>query len=400
MTDSFGNNSQKFEFEWCEKGYKIHSVENYDLVLTLDTDDKNNYSVVMSTNRNIQGQLWEVLPYNNRNSHNSYGLVIRSKVLNYNKNDTVGKPMYLSYTDDKISITTNRTDNTKLLFKSLGNWKRFGQAYMEHLNWTYQDNYILERAFDNYNYNMKLGLKRSADEFSNIYVYNGYELVINQYGGNMQDQTTETHEGSESVSDNKDKLKFADVHMGHAACELMATYNGMKLSDVIPNDGCTTSFFTLAAEFEINNLYISSSGYWGSDPGKIADCLDSYNVRYDLAESIDNIDNELFYNSNVKSTIISYRFNDKTVDYFLKFLGVHNTVKFALHSYVAVNDGCSSKYPLLTVNRGSNHNYTESYNRTTINDIEKDEGGINAYYASNGKYIQDTRSFDVGYILY
>jgi hypothetical protein len=70
---------------------------------------------------------------------------------------------------------------------------------------------------------------------------------------------------------------------------------------------------------------------------------------------------------------------------------MHNTIKFALHSYVAVNDGRSSKYPLFMVNHGSIHNYTESYDRTTINDIEKDEGGMNSFYASNSKYIQDTR---------
>ena len=63
-------------------------------------------------------------------------------------------------------------------------------------------------------------------------------------------------------------------------------------------------------------------------------------------------------------------------------------------------DKLVAQYPLFTINRGSNHTYTESYNRTSVNDIDKDEGGMNAYYSSNSKYIQDTRSFDVGYILY
>ena len=395
LTDSTSSDLQKFEFEWCKTGYKIHSAENYGLVLTLDIDDNNEYVIVMNNDLNLQGQLWEVLPFNNQNTNGSYGLVFRSKILKYNNNSSIGKPMYLSYTNNRISITTDRKDNTNLLLKPLGNWKRFGQAYMEHLNWTYQNNYILERAFDNYNYNMKLGLKNTDDEFSNVFVYNDYELVINQYGGNMQNQN-----GSHSVSDNKDKLKFADVHMGHAACELMATYNGMKLADAISSDDCRTSFFSLAVEFEINNLYITSSGYWGSNPKKIADCLDSYNVRYTTADSIEDVDNELFNNHTVKSSIVSYKFNDRTVDNIMKFLGVYNTPKFALHSYVAVNDGRSSMYPLFTINRGSNHTYTESYNRTSVNDIEKDEGGMNAYYSSNSKYIQDTRSFDVGYILY
>ena len=128
------------------------------------------------------------------------------------------------------------------------------------MGWITDSDNDLIRAFSNYEYNMKLDLVNSTTNDSNVFIYNGYELVINQYGGNMQNQG-----GSESISDNMKKLRFADVHMGHASCELMSTYNAMKLADVIPNDGCTKSFFALSLEFEINNLYILSNGYFGSN---------------------------------------------------------------------------------------------------------------------------------------
>ena len=117
MYNYTGNDNQKFKFEWCDVGYKIHALNNEHLVLTLNANDDGSYSVYMGNDLNLQGQLWEVLPYNNgaKGLLGENGLVIRSKVLYYENNDTIGKPLYLSYKNNQISVSTDRINNARFM---------------------------------------------------------------------------------------------------------------------------------------------------------------------------------------------------------------------------------------------------------------------------------------------
>ena len=274
MYNYTGNNNQKFKFEWCDEGYKIHALNNEELVLTLHLNDDGSYSVFMGNDLNLQGQLWEVLPYNNgaKGLLGENGLVIRSKVLYYENNDTIGKPLYLSYKNNQISVSTDRINNARFMTCAIADWTRFGDAYMQYVGWTYTSNDKINRAMKNYTNNTKIGLKKYGDD-KNIYFYNEKMLVINQSNGNFSD------DGG---------LMFADVPMHGVICELMAAFNAATLA------GENVNFFKTAAEFEYNALVLDivtgglfsnktdylKDGFYGSNPDKVSDWLDSLNLTY------------------------------------------------------------------------------------------------------------------------
>lgn len=63
MYQSNGNDNQKFKFEWCGNGYKIHPIINEDLVLTLTLNDNGTGYISIENDTESLEQIWEVLPY-------------------------------------------------------------------------------------------------------------------------------------------------------------------------------------------------------------------------------------------------------------------------------------------------------------------------------------------------
>ena len=389
MYNYTGNNNQKFKFEWCDEGYKIHALNNEELVLTLHLNDDGSYSVFMGNDLNLQGQLWEVLPYNNgaKGLLGENGLVIRSKVLYYENNDTIGKPLYLSYKNNQISVSTDRINNARFMTCAIADWTRFGDAYMQYVGWTYTSNDKINRAMKNYTNNTKIGLKKYGDD-KNIYFYNEKMLVINQSNGNFSD------DGG---------LMFADVPMHGVICELMAAFNAATLA------GENVNFFKTAAEFEYNALVLDivtgglfsnktdylKDGFYGSNPDKVSDWLDSLNLTYKTYKNPKIGDLEYAFDfGNALAQEMDSEFTNGNVAYFsYKYESSIELGAFAKvvtyqkqHSVAGIKDDNSGM--ITTFNRYSN--YTEAQHNdgnttyfNSIDEIANKEGCI----------------FDVGYLI-
>ncbi|MCB6615477.1 VWA domain-containing protein [Ruminococcus sp. 210702-SL.1.03] len=389
MYNYTGNNNQKFKFEWCDAGYKIHALNNEKLVLTLNLNDDGSYSVFMGNDLNLQGQIWEVLPYNNgaKGLLGENGLVIRSKVLYYENNDTIGKPLYLSYKNNQISVSTDRINNARFMTCAIADWTRFGDAYMQYVGWTYTSNDKINRAMKNYTNNTKIGLKKYGDD-KNIYFYNEKMLVINQSNGNFSD------DGG---------LMFADVPMHGVICELMAAFNAATLA------GENVNFFKTAAEFEYNALVLDivtgglfsnktdylKDGFYGSNPDKVSDWLDSLNLTYKTYKNPKIGDLEYAFDfGNALAQEMDSEFTNGNVAYFsYKYESSIELGAFAKvvtyqkqHSVAGIKDDNSGM--IATFNRYSN--YTEAQHNdgnttyfNSIDEIANKEGCI----------------FDVGYLI-
>ena len=268
MYNYTGNDNQKFKFEWCDVGYKIHALNNEHLVLTLNANDDGSYSVYMGNDLNLQGQLWEVLPYNNGANGllGENGLVIRSKVLYYENNDTVGQPLYLSYKNDQISVSTDRISNTRLMTCAIADWTRFGDAYMQYVGWTYMSYSANDRAMKNY--------AKNSTKLPNILKNDSrYSSISSSY----------SKTGCINGQGNFSKLKFGDTTFDGVGCEVLATYNAMARQEI------NVDLCKLTAEFEMNAIQITgplADGKSGSKPERIPDCLESYSLSPGYTDSI------------------------------------------------------------------------------------------------------------------
>lgn len=337
---SNGNDNQKFKFEWCGNGYKIHPLINEDLVLTLKLGDNGIGHISVENDIDSLEQIWEVLPYDNKDKgvKGKKGIVLRSKVLYYE--NEVGKPLYLNYKDGVLSVSTERNEYTDLSPMGTYGWTRFGNVYMAYNEWTYGKNNALNIAMENYINNKSIGIKTENDidadmnidniikntpealKYSNIISKDNYNLLRAQYGGNFP------------------KMKFAYSKMHNVCCEVMATYNALALvgefdinyNGTITND--LDEYFKLALEFEINDLYLNNPlGGFGSDPKGIEKCLKAYNHNYKAYTNADDMDKDV---SDSVSMIVSY-----------KFYG------FGIHTYFCYYDANLNK--ICSVNKGSNN---------------------------------------------
>jgi hypothetical protein len=258
------NDNQKFKFEWTKNGYKIHAMNNEALVLTVNNSGTNYFTVSMETDNNTQGQLWEVLPYDSSIDYG--GIVIRSKVLCYTNAGDVGKPLFLSYSGETVSVTTEKKQNTRFMNLSIENWLRFGDIYMQHLKWTYPSYPEYDRAIKNYSNNVV--------ELPKILKNNpGYSSYVSSY----------SKTGCINGQGNFSTLKFADTTFDGVGCEVLATYNAMT------RYGTAVDLCKLSAEFEVNAIQITGpigDGKAGSKPEKIPNCLKSYNLSPGYTDSI------------------------------------------------------------------------------------------------------------------
>ncbi len=336
-----GNDNQKFKFEWCGVGYKIHSLVNESLVLTMSLNSYGMGTLYMDYDNDEQEQIWEVLPYcNESKSYNgvcTVGIIIKSKVLYYDGNDKVGQPLYIHYNEDSTFVSSDRASGTRFIFNDISKWMRFGKVYMNYEGWSVDKPYAdVARAMRNYKNNSLIGI--GSD--NKLLTSEGVETLIFQNGGMFP------------------LLKFADANMDEVACEVIATYNAL----CIANGNNDIDFFKLAVEFELSaiqynyamlgnitsdfniidfvyylfhdgELLLTDSnkkeGGLGSDPFKIENCLSAYNKQFSIIRISDYIPigedhlNNL-YNSNAcsdfesickagKSSIISFTFSQVTI---------------------------------------------------------------------------------------
>lgn len=361
------------DFNYERQYHKIQTLDfRYIDVTAIEREDSQK---IIDSNNGAKGLLGE------------NGLVIRSKVLYYENNDTIGKPLYLSYKNNQISVSTDRINNARFMTCAIADWTRFGDAYMQYVGWTYTSNDKINRAMKNYTNNTKIGLKKYGDD-KNIYFYNEKMLVINQSNGNFSD------DGG---------LMFADVPMHGVICELMAAFNAATLA------GENVNFFKTAAEFEYNALVLDivtgglfsnktdylKDGFYGSNPDKVSDWLDSLNLTYKTYKNPKIGDLEYAFDfGNALAQEMDSEFTNGNVAYFsYKYESSIELGAFAKvvtyqkqHSVAGIKDDNSGM--ITTFNRYSN--YTEAQHNdgnttyfNSIDEIANKEGCI----------------FDVGYLI-
>ena len=277
-----GNDNQKFRFEWCGTGYKIHSLVNEKLVLTMSLNSEGTGILYMDYDCDNQEQLWEVLPYVNESKEFNRdcitGIIIRSKVLYYDENDNIGQPLYIHYDENSTFISSDRADGTRFRFNDISKWMRFGKVYMNYEGWSVDKPYAdVVRAMENYKKNLGNGVGKD-----NIFSYNSVDVLLNQNNGEFPN------------------LVYGDnVKMSNVICEVIATYNALKLKGIITDNPSYSKFFRLAVEFDFSAKKMtppigqySSSGSFGNEPRKIGNCLDAYNVKY---KKIDRNDEDTLF---------------------------------------------------------------------------------------------------------
>ena len=352
-----GDDNQKFKFEWCGNGYKIHSLINENLVLTMSLKSTGEGNVYMDYDNNIPEQIWEVLPYNNPekdcNINIITGVVIRSKVLYYDGNDSIGQSIYVNYKNGETYVGTNRCYGARFDLKDISGWKRFGKIYMNYEiganNIPTEDTF---RALKNYKKNMINGIS----PIDNVYTYNSKQLLLNQNHGEFPN------------------LKYGEnVKMSEAICEVIATYNAMKLKGKLTEDYSYSKFFKLAAEFEVNIMKATPipkitpilgkygpDGSFGSEPKKIYKCLDAYDIKYKKY----TLDDYMEYGASISAAtdmdsdlnkddvfILSYNFNPKKL-------------YLQIHTFSGI---CFSNNDLYLFNEDTNTSqYTETTSICTI----------------------------------
>lgn len=347
--------SQKFRFKWCQSGgYKIYALEGEksNKVLTVDINDSN--KIVVSTDRNLPEQIWEILP--KKSSTESKGLIFRCKAMD--SSGKVNKPLYISVNSNGLEAVNSTSDSTNFKLYSLPNWVRFGEAYLNYIGWQDTLDGIVATNFINYFNNKKTGLNSA-----NYAKYNGKQMLIYQKGGAFPD------------------LKFNEVKMDGVCCEIMATYNALTLA------GEDVDYFKLSLEFEYNATntlegwtaifpqQIIHIGYFGSDPLKIGYCLDAYNVSYKTISSENgdswiDFENELMNEST--AGIFSYKLPENRKDDFY----------FRIHTFAVVYDTSNKSEPFKTFNYKCKKK--QAFDRSSIYDIifeeKKDKIVINKFY--------------------
>lgn len=276
--------SQKFILKWCGNGYKICSCDDPDNVLSARMEN-GTYKAVMERDTGKLEQIWEISPYwYDESADKFYGeLLFRCKKMD----ETSGKleSLYLSHTSNTLNITKTKDILTHFELISLGNWVRFGELMLNLLGWEHTLRDDCSSPFRNYWENKKIFEENEKNEDN-----------INHPKEEGMKNLLIAQESDEDANIFK-KLMYGKVEMYGVACEIIATYNALTLA------GHEVDFVKLAAEFEYSAMLIRKNGKWGSDPKKIADCLDSYNASYDSYKTS-------FIATNMTRNIVCKEFDD------------------------------------------------------------------------------------------
>ena len=278
-----GSDKQRFRFVWQESnnGYTIHPISNENMVLSL-IPTSHEVRLMSYTSTNIYpNQLWEVIPCTSNSD-----VIIKTKYVEIEGFST--KSFYLSYEDSSQKLNCVSDKKTKFTISNPGYyWKRYGEIYCKAITDDSNGKKSDElRAIKNckINYSNKSGI--SDNIYKETINDKNYDLLIRQSDGVFK------------------KATFAETEMQYVICEVIGTYNALKMADIIGNDTSNIMFFRLASEFEINaiqtnyikmlspfaieyfDLWVNyGDGGLGSNPKKIENCLDVYNVKYQIVDS-------------------------------------------------------------------------------------------------------------------
>ena len=304
---SDGTEHQRFRFVWDMKGYKILSEDGTKALTVVEADGS--YTVRMQTYKGYAAQKWEVLPYYDEDTNES-GFVLRSRMTS-----AKGKSLYLNYQNgSNITAVTKISRYCRLNLASIAGWYRFGDLYMQMMGWTncvvsYDD---LSRAFRNYRDNCNSKYAHfTTDYLVSHHSVSGLQILAFQNGEYFK------------------HLKYADAPMNEVICEVLGTYNALRIAS---GNNRSIDFFRLVTEFELSGIrtnYLSGlissenlnlsfelaqaewflikyalikysdpfaivempefetltssfadDGGWGSDPDKIGYCLQAYQINY------------------------------------------------------------------------------------------------------------------------
>ena len=255
----------------------------------------------------------------------SDGLIFRSKVLDYT--DGLGKSIYISCSSNNLYMSTERDNGTKFKIYSTNHWTRFGEAYLNYLGWEDTGIGYGMISFDNYTHNIKRGL-----DSCNKTKINGKDLVIYQSGGAFPE------------------LNFNSVKMDDVCCGIMATYNALKLA------GYQVDFFKLALEFEYNaTTYIpiisgfALNGSFGSDPYKIRNCLEAYNVSSYSVYETKNFNGYSQASGAFDMALLKGQSGIILISFPIK----NTNLYLPMHYFAATYDSSSSTNPICTFNFNS-----------------------------------------------
>lgn len=313
---SDGTEHQRFRFVWDMKGYKILAEDGTKALTLVESDGS--YTVSMQPYRGILEQKWEVLPYYDEDTNES-GFVLRSR-----KTNARGRSLYLNYKNGSITAVTKIDRYCRLNLANIAAWNRFGDLYMQMMGWTnctvtYDD---LARAFRNY-----------RDNCNSQYAYFTMDYLVNHHS--VSGLQILTYQNGEYFK----HLKYADAPMNEVICEVLGTYNAMRIA---AGSNSSVDFFRLVAEFELSGIrenYLSGivsseflndslelaqaelflakysvikkvnpnakvempefetltssfadDGGWGSVPEKIEYCLQAYKMNYKVIQKMPAFD--------------------------------------------------------------------------------------------------------------
>lgn len=152
--------------------------------------------------------------------------------------------------------------------------------------------------------------------------------------------------------------------MSSVICEVIATYNALKLNGNLNDDSSYYAFFRLAVEcelsakkinpfpFDIDALGIDKrNGALGSEPRKIGNCLNAHNVKY---EKFDRNDTDTLFKTEKKAAEEAAKSMDNNINTNDIIIMAYNfgTMNLQIHTFSGVmntngridlfNENCST----------------------------------------------------------
>jgi hypothetical protein len=142
--------------------------------------------------------------------------------------------------------------------------------------------------------------------------------------------------------------------MSSVICEVIAAYNALKLNGNLQDDSSYYTFFRLAVEFELSAKKINPfpfdidaleidkrNGALGSEPRKIGNCLNAYNVKY---EKFDRNDADTIFKTEKKAAEDAANSMDNNIDTNNVLIMAYNfgTFDLQIHTFSGVMNAYGS----------------------------------------------------------
>lgn len=210
----------------------------------------------------------------------------------------------------------------------------------ELLNWTkfgdFNDKRLMHRlAKRNFEYNSAVGI--SAKDC--VTVINSKKLLRAQKLGSFP------------------MMKLSKAKLSDTCCEVIATYNALKLCGRVCDDESFKDFFKLCSEFVVNALLLLPSGHFGSNPFKIKNCLSAYSQPFTKISKLSEFEEKM---KDGDVAIVSFR---------------HHF--FCIHTFCVVKQG----EKLISINRGGSCDY--EWKNDTLSDCLRKNRFLVGYILKN-----------------